>query len=140
MYHFASAHMSVFCWVFVCLRNPRLEHPCFATGKSEVEISLCMSIGGQSRCQAFHSLKVVAIIKFVVGILPRTLLGIISEDCICFFIVWSGTLETIFFRKLHCFRHALVVTTLAWNMKIGIVASFVGFCYLEMFSLIKNEC
>ena len=35
-----------------------------------------------------------------------------SQKCICFFIVQSGTLRTIFLVKLHCFRHALLVTTL----------------------------
>ena len=98
-----------------------------------------MSIGGQSRCQPFHSLKVVGITKFVVGFLPRTQLSIFSEDCICFFIVWSGTLGT-FLRNLQCFKHALVVTTPAWNCTIGIVAYFVGFCFQGMCSLIKNEC
>ena len=52
---------------------------------------------------------VVAITKFVVGFLPRTLLRIIFEDCVGFFIVWSGT---FFLSELQCFRHAPVVTTL----------------------------
>ena len=53
------------CWVFVCLRNPRFEHPCFAMGMREVQI--------------------VAIAKFAVGFLPRTFVGIFSEDphCCC---------------------------------------------------------
>ena len=38
-------------------------------------------------------------------------------------ITWSFTL-----RKLECFRHALVVNTVAWNNKIGLVAYFVGLC------------
>ena len=31
-------------------------------------------------------------------------------------------------RQLECFRHALVVNTLASNNKIGLVAYFVGLC------------
>ena len=67
------------------MRNPRFEQPCLVMGMSEVKISLRMPIGGQSRCQPFHSLKVVAITEFVVGFLPMTLVSIFSED----FIVWS---------------------------------------------------
>ena len=35
-------------------------------------------------------------------------------------------------RKSECFRHALVVNTLAWNNKIGCVAYFVGVCAMVM--------
>ena len=127
------------CWVFACLRNPRFEHPCGVMGMSEFKISLRMPIGGTVGASHFHSLKVVAMTRFFVGFLPRTLLSILSEDCICFFIVWSGTLGTSFLRRLQCIRHVLVVSTRAWNSKIGIVAYFVGFCFQGMFSLIKKE-
>ena len=72
--------------------------------------SLCHSFFVR-RCQRFNSLEVVAITKFVVGFLPRAHFSIFSQKCICFFIVQSGTLGTFFFEKLHCFRHALLVTT-----------------------------
>ena len=64
----------------------------------------------------------VAIAKCVVGSLPRTLLSIFSEDCVCFFIM-----EDTFLTELQCFRHALVVTTLSWNSEIGIVGPLCWF-------------
>ena len=83
-------------------------------------------------------IKVVAVKKLVVGFLPRTVgpplrvsiwmaLGIFSEDCICTSLC-GAVFGTFTFRKLECFRHALVVNTLAWNNKIGLVAYFVGLC------------
>ena len=52
-------------------------------------------------------------------------LGIFSEDRIC-----TSSCGAIFgtftLRKFQCFRHALVVNTLAWKNKIGLVAYFVG--------------
>ena len=94
-------------------------------------------------------------------------LGIFSEDCVCTSLC-GAVFGTFTLRKLECFRHVLVVNTLAWNNKMGLVAYFFGLCaigdswghsYLivrgeilgfvkdellrkhlpRMFSLIKNE-
>ena len=71
---------------------------------NEVKVSLRMSIGGQSRCQPFHSLKVVAIVKFVVGFLPMTLLSIFSKDCICFFIFFERYSRALFLGEIRVFQ------------------------------------
>ena len=57
-------------WAFVCLRNPRFEHPCFLMGRSGFEI--------------------FALSKCVVGFLPMTLLSIFPRRLYLHFIVWSG--------------------------------------------------
>ena len=54
-------------------------------------------------------------------------LSVFSEDCICTSLC-RAELGTFTLGKLECFRHALVVNTLAWNNKIGLVAYFVGLC------------
>ena len=52
---------------------------------------------------------------------------IFSKDCICTALC-GAVLGTFTLRKLECFRHALVVNTLAWKNEIGLVAYFVGLC------------
>ena len=54
-------------------------------------------------------------------------LGIFSEEYICTSLC-GAVFGTFILRKLECFRHALVVNTLAWNNKIGLLAYFVVLC------------
>ena len=54
-------------------------------------------------------------------------LGTFFEDRLCTSLC-GAVLGTFTLSKLECFRHALVVNTLAWNNKMGLVAYFVGLC------------
>ena len=81
----------------------------------------------------------IAVKKLIVGFLPGTVgpplrksirmaLGIFSENCIRTSLC-RAVLGTFTMKNLTCFRHALVVNTLAWNNKIGLVAYLVGVCH-----------
>ena len=52
-------------------------------------------------------------------------LDIFSEDRICTSLC-GAVLGTFTLGKFQCFRHALVVNTLAWKNKIGLVVYFGG--------------
>ena len=71
--------------------------------------------------------KVVAVKKLAIGFLPRTVESALAGEHLNG--PWASFPKTVFtLMKIKCFRHALMVSTLAWNNQIGRVAYFVGLC------------